>query len=94
LEAFRTRGKEDFYGSRDFADVVALVDGREELLGEVAEAPERLRVYLVGRLKELSRRAVFDNGLEGAFPSGPETQARVELVIRPRISAIIAAGSS
>lgn len=94
LEAFRTRGKEDFYGSRDFSDVVALVDGREELLDEVAEAPEPLRVYLAGQLEELSGHPAFDNGLEGALPSGPETQERVELVIRPRISTIIAAGPS
>lgn len=28
LEAFRTRDKLDFYGSRDFGDVVVLIDGR------------------------------------------------------------------
>ena len=94
LEAFRTRGKEDFYGSRDFSDVVVLVDGREELLDEVAAAPEPLRVYLAGQLEELSGHPAFDNGLEGALPSAPETQERVELVIRPRISTIIAAGPS
>ena len=39
LEAFGTRGKRDFYGSRDFGDVVALIDGREELADEVGKAP-------------------------------------------------------
>ncbi len=36
LEAFRGRGRGDFLGSRDFSDVVALLDGRVELGGEVA----------------------------------------------------------
>lgn len=35
LNAFRTRGKRDFLGSRDFSDIVSLVDGREELMDEV-----------------------------------------------------------
>jgi hypothetical protein len=91
LEAFRTRGKEDFYGSRDFGDVVALIDGREELPGEIAKAPEPLREYVAGQLNELSDHPVFDNGIEGALPSSPEAQARVELVIHPRIDDIIAA---
>lgn len=91
LEAFRTRGKEDFYGSRDFGDVVALVDGREGLPGEIAAAPAPLREYVACQLNELSRHPVFDSGLEGALPSSPETLERVELVIKPRILAIISA---
>lgn len=89
LEAFRTRGKEDFYGSRDFGDVVVMVDGREELPHELAEAPDPLRDYVAGQFAELSRHPVFDSGLEGALPSGPETQERVNLVILPRIAEIV-----
>lgn len=92
LEAFKTRGKGDLYGSRDFGDVVVLIDGREELTAEVADAPTSLREYVVGQLSELSRHAVFDSGLEGALPSGPETQARAELVIKPRIVTIVGTG--
>jgi len=36
LEAFKGRGGRDFLGSRDFGDIIALVDGREELVAEVA----------------------------------------------------------
>ena len=93
LEAFKTRGKGDLYGSRDFGDVVALIDGREELTAEMADAPAALREYVAGQLNELSRHPVFDNGLEGALPSSPETWARVELVVRPRIAMIVGAGN-
>jgi len=38
LEAFGDRGKNDYLGSRDLEDVVAVVDGRQELVGEIKEA--------------------------------------------------------
>jgi hypothetical protein len=91
LEAFETRGKLDFYGSRDFGDVIALIDGREELPAEVLEAPGPLREYVATQIEDLSRHPVFDNGLEGALAGGPEAYERLELVMRPRIAAIIAA---
>jgi predicted nucleotidyltransferase len=34
LEAFRTRGREDFMASHDLEDIIALVDGRSELVEE------------------------------------------------------------
>ncbi|HEV2791727.1 MAG TPA: nucleotidyl transferase AbiEii/AbiGii toxin family protein [Solirubrobacterales bacterium] len=90
LEAFSTRGKLDFFGSRDFGDVVALIDGREELTEEIATAPEAARTYVSQRLDELSRHRDFDRGLEGALPSSPEARERVDLVIWPRLKDIIA----
>ena len=89
LEAFGTRGKRDFYGSRDFGDVVALIDGRVELADEVGVAPEPLRVYVADQIEELLRHPHFDNGIEGAL-AGPEAFERLELVVRPRIAEITA----
>lgn len=92
LEAFSSRGKLDFLGSRDFGDVVVLIDGREELIEEVAVAPEPLRAYVRQRFEDLSKRRDFDRGLEGALPASPESRERVDLVIWPRVRAIIALG--
>lgn len=91
LEAFVGRGESDFYGSKDWGDVVALVDGREELIGEMAEAPESLRAYVSERLQKLSGHRDFDPGVEGALPSSPESRDRVDLIVLPRISALIGA---
>lgn len=90
LEAFQSRGKGDFYGSRDFGDVINLVDGREELVGEVVEAPVLVREYIATQLEALSRQPRFDSGAEGALAAGPEARERFELVLRPRIEAMIA----
>lgn len=89
LEAFNSRDKLDFYGSKDWSDVITLVDGREELIGEVAEAPETLRAYVSRRLTELSGHRDFDAGVEGALPSSPESRDRVDQVVLPRIRMLI-----
>jgi hypothetical protein len=43
LEAFASRGRGDFLASADFADIVALIDGREEIVPEVAAADAPVR---------------------------------------------------
>ncbi len=91
LEAFKSRGNGDFYGSRDFQDIVVLIDGREELPGEVARAPDRLREFVATEFETLMVDQSFDSGIQGALLPGPETQERAELVVRPRISQIVAA---
>jgi hypothetical protein len=88
LEAFRSRGKGDLYGSRDFEDVVSLIDGREELADELTVAPAELRAYVAEQLTELSQAETFDAAVEGALKGGSENRERFELVARPRIATI------
>lgn len=90
LEAFASRGKGDLYGSRDFGDAIALIDGRDELPTEIADAAEPLRAYVANELEGLSRHADFDSGVEGALPASAESWERAAQVIRPRIHEIIA----
>lgn len=89
LEAFGGRGKLDFYESRDFEDIVRLIDGRGELPAEIAAAPKDVRDYISRRLEELSAHDLFDSGLEGALPAGPEVRNRVDEVIWPRLNELI-----
>ena len=51
LEAFAGRGRDDYVGSRDFADVISLLDGRSELVQEVEAGPVALRAYLASEFK-------------------------------------------
>jgi hypothetical protein len=46
LEAYWGRGRGDFLASHDLEDVVTVIDGRETLHHEVAQAPTELRQYL------------------------------------------------
>ncbi len=88
LEAFRSRGKGDLLWSRDFEDVITLVDRREELGGEVRDAPDELSAFVVVELGALLDRHDFDSAAEGALTGGSETQARFDLVVRPRLLAL------
>ena len=53
LEAFKGRGRHDFLGSRDFGDVIAVVDGREGIVDEVAGTDAEARTYIADELERL-----------------------------------------
>ncbi len=89
LEAFKGRGNRDFLASRDVADIVALVDGREELIGEVAEASPDVRDSSAD-LTELLRDARFADGIFGALRPDTASQARADAVILPRLRTLAA----
>lgn len=93
LEAFATRGKSDFLGSRDFSDIVTLIDGRQELGEDVGAAPDALQSYIGAQLLGLAQHRDFDRGLEGALPSNPESRGRVDRVIWPRVRQLMVAGA-
>jgi hypothetical protein len=93
LEAFGTRGQNDFLGSRDFSDLVTLIDGREELVADVSAASGDLQAFISDQLLELAMHRDFDRGLEGALPSSPESRGRVDRVIWPRVRQLMIAGA-
>src|SRR5580698_3462139 len=53
LEAFAGRGRNDFAGSRDLEDLIAVVDGRAELVREIRAAENAVRDYLADEIKKL-----------------------------------------
>lgn len=85
IEAFNGRGEEDFLGSRDFGDAIALIDGREELVAEVQQAEPDLRDYLAAELRRLTGHPRFREGISGALRPDFASQARTEAVVLPRI---------
>jgi hypothetical protein len=100
LEAFADRGNNDYLGGKDFADIVTLIDGRAELIEEVANADPELREFIAAELgrqrfaptEEHRRR--FTRGLYFAMPPNSASQQRVDLVLLPRIDALIHAAGT
>lgn len=86
LEAFSGRGKGDFVGSRDFSDVIALIDGRPELLDEVASAPIDVRTYIAREMRKLLSQPRVMDGLAGAVRGDAASQERVDVVILPAMN--------
>jgi hypothetical protein len=89
VEALNGRGHEDFLGSRDFGDMIALIDGREELVTEVQQAEPELRAYLAGELGRLRVHPRFREGVFGALRADFASQARAEAAVLPRLEQLI-----
>jgi hypothetical protein len=77
LEAFFGRGKGDYYGSHDLEDLVAVVDGRQNIVRELEEAAPALRRYLGEKLGALLMDPSFGYAVAGHLPGDPGSQARV-----------------
>jgi hypothetical protein len=65
MEAFKGRGKMDFQASHDLEDFVAVIEGRETLLQEIAASPQSLRRYLADAAKMLLAESRFLDVLPG-----------------------------
>ena len=89
FEAFDARGKGDYVGSRDFADIVALADGRAELHDELAAAEPELRAYVAERLESHLRADGFLDGVFAALSPDAASQARAEEIVLPRLDALV-----
>lgn len=80
FEAFFDRGRGDVLGSHDLEDIVNVVDGRPELVAEVASAAPELRQYLAAQCRALLAMPGFMNALPGmVFPDESLTE-RVKLL--------------
>jgi Nucleotidyl transferase AbiEii toxin, Type IV TA system len=91
LEAFNNRGRGDYLGSRDFQDLVALVDGRPELVSEVSKAPEQSRAYIAREIHRLMDDPYMTDGIAGSLRPDAGSQGRIA-VIQERLSLLAVAG--
>jgi predicted nucleotidyltransferase len=64
LEAFKDRGKGDYYGSHDLEDIITLVDGRAKIVEDVGFAPIAVREFI----KDCFARLLKDPNFRDAFP--------------------------
>lgn len=79
--AFDSRGKGDFLMSHDMEDIVAALDGRAEVVSEIAQSPTGLRHHLVERFHALIENISFRQALSGHMPGDPASQARVPVIL-------------
>jgi predicted nucleotidyltransferase len=65
MEAFRGRGNMDYQASHDLEDFVAIIEGRDTVLAEIAESPQDLREYLANAARTLLAEPRFLDVLPG-----------------------------
>lgn len=88
LVAFHGRGR-DIVSSHDLEDIVAIVDGRAELLAEVAAADVEARTYIAQECGALLANRHFREVLPGLLLPDLGSQARIPYV-QERLAALAA----
>ncbi len=88
LEAFHGRGKNDFRMSHDLEDIITVIDGRPELVQEIAESSEDLRRYLGEEFRLMLADASFRDAVPGHLLPDAASQQRIAIVVS-RIQKII-----
>jgi hypothetical protein len=89
LEAFGSRGGGDFWASADIQDIVAVTDGRSELVEDMQRAPSDVRAYVAERIELWLHEDRVADMVAGHLLPDDASQARASLVI-DRFAAIAA----
>ena len=77
LEAFYGRGQGDYMMSHDIEDIIAVIDGRPGLAGEVEASDPVLREALSNNFDILLKDSRFTDAVSGHMPTDDISQARV-----------------
>jgi hypothetical protein len=93
LEAFHGRGGKDVTLSHDLEDIVAVVDGREEIVGEIARADTDVRRYIASEFAVLLENLEFVEALSGFLLPDAANQGR-RAMLEGRLRAIAATANN
>lgn len=93
IDAFKSRGKGDFFGSHDFEDIITVIAGRVEVVDEIAAEEDALKSHVKIFFNSIITNANFQQALPGHVNDGPITLERVQMVME-RLEKIIAIGES
>jgi len=81
LEAFHGRGQFDFRTSRDLEDIVAVVDGRPEIVAEAQQSETSLQQFLSDEFSALLAERDFLEALPGHLLPDAVSQQRIRIVL-------------
>ncbi|MBS1992699.1 MAG: hypothetical protein JSS86_13600 [Cyanobacteria bacterium SZAS LIN-2] len=81
LEAFHDRGNQDFLLSHDLEDIIAVIDGRPELLEEVKAAEADIRQYIETTFARLIDNQDFIDAVKMNLLPDEGSQGRAKVII-------------
>ena len=81
LEAFEGRGNGDYLLSHDIEDMIAVLDGRPEIIDEIKQSDSKLVRALLGRFISLFQDRQFVDSVSGHLPSDEISQERASLIL-------------
>lgn len=91
LEAFKDRGKQDYLLSHDLEDIIAVIDGRPDIVSDISNTENNLKKYLSTEFNTLTNNPQFMQALPGHLNYSSESEERKKIV-EDRIKAIIELG--
>lgn len=80
LEAFKTRGHSDYLASHDFEDIVTVIDGRKEIVDEIAQAERTVQNFIAQEFQNFIGDNYFYDALPGHLNYSDIIDTRVDLV--------------
>jgi hypothetical protein len=81
IEAFRGRGKNDYIGSHDLEDLIAVIDGRDSIVLEVEQAEPALRTFIATSIGSFLDAPMFIDFLPGSLMSDSASQSRITMLL-------------
>jgi predicted nucleotidyltransferase len=81
LEAFEGRGRGDYLMSHDMEDIIAVLDGRDEIVDELKRVDTKLRGEIAQQFKKLLEDPRFIEAVSGHMPMDNVSQQRVGRII-------------
>ena len=81
IEAFESRGNQDFLLSDDINDIIYVVNGRPEVVDEIKNSDTELRKYLSRKFKKLLKNDFFHEAIQGCLRADMENQSRYYIII-------------
>jgi hypothetical protein len=81
MEAFDGRGNNDYLGSHDLEDIIAVIDGREEIAAEIKNASDEVRQYITGKIISWLKNDKFLDALPGHL-GGSSDKSRLGILVK------------
>lgn len=79
--AFRSRGKSNYFGSHDFEDMIAVVDGRASIVNDIVDSPGDVRAFLVTECRLLMADRDLAEGVRANLAPDFASQSRHRIII-------------
>ena len=80
LEAFYGRGKGDYMVSHDMEDLIAVLDGRLEIVEDILPADEKIKTYIAEQFRKLLKNNEFLDAMPGHLPPDQASQERIPII--------------
>lgn len=92
IEAFSSRGNNDYLASHDMEDIITVIDGRQGIVAEINQSLHDLKAYLKDKFHEYLGCNDFITCISGHLPPDKASQSRVPIVLK-RIKEIAGAAT-